>query len=191
MEEKKIFSIIEALLFVSEKPLSTDKIYEIFEGEVEKKEISKVLEEMLKWYEQHSGSLCISKVAGGYQMTTLPEIAFWLRKLYKSEKTERLSSPAMETLAIVAYKQPVTRVEIEHIRGVNVEGVLKTLLEKGLIRISGHKKTIGRPILYSTTRLFLEYFGLGSLKELPELKEEDDQDAKLKETQQQLNRSKK
>lgn len=179
MDNERIISIIETLLFVSEKPLSIDKIFEVLEKEVEKSRIRKLLNQLVQHYKENSHSLCISKVAGGYQMTTLPELSYWVKNLFSSKKIERLSTPAMETLAIIAYKQPITRAEIEHIRGVNAEGVLKTLLEKGLIRIGGRKQSIGRPILYNTTRLFLEYFGLGSLKELPPLEENKEEELRL------------
>lgn len=171
MEDKKIASIIEGLLFVSEKPLRIDKFFEVFKGKVKKSRIKKILHKLKQDYESNSGGLRISKLAGGYQMTTLPELSYWIRNLYQSEKIERLTTPGLETLAIIAYKQPITRAEIEYIRGVNVEGVLKTLLEKGLIRIGGRKKTVGRPLIYNTTRLFLEYFKLNSLRDLPPLEE--------------------
>jgi len=173
MDDKKIASIMEALLFVSEKSLSIDKFFEVFEEEVEKSKIRKILNKLIQNYEKNSNSLCISKIAGGYQMTTLPELAYWLRNLYNSKRIEKLSTSAMETLSIIAYKQPITRAEIEHIRGVNVEGVLKTLLERSLIRIGGRKNTVGRPLVYNTTRLFLEYFGLSSLKDLPPLEDDE------------------
>lgn len=179
MEDKELTSIIEALLFVSESPLNISTIYKVIEKKIGKAKIQTILRKLIEDYCQDSDGLRITKVAGGYQMTTKPELSNWLRKLYKSEKKERLSTPALETLAIIAYKQPITRAEIEQIRGVNTEGVLKTLLEKGLIRISGRKDTIGRPILYNTSRLFLEYFGLGSLNDLPPLKEGEEKDLDL------------
>jgi len=179
MEDKKIYLIIEALLFVSEKPLNIDKVFEVFEEEIEKSKIKKIFDDLVRDYKENSRGLCISKIAGGYQMTTLPELSYWLRNLYKTKKTERLSTPALETLSVISYKQPISRAEIEHIRGVNVEGVLRTLLERDLIRIGGRKPTIGRPLIYNTTRLFLEYFGLGSLEDLPPL----DEGASLKQPQ--------
>lgn len=191
MEDKKIYSILEALLFVSEKSLNINKIFEVFGEDLDKKKIRSVLKQLIKDYNENPGGLCISQIAAGYQMTTLPELAPWLRSLYKSERIERLSSPAMETLAIVAYKQPITRAEIEYIRGVNAEGVLSTLLEKNLIRVGGRKETIGRPIIYNTTRLFLEYFGLSSLKDLPELEEVEGKEQLTSKELKKVNRSEK
>jgi len=163
-------SIIEALLFVSESPISPEQMALVLE-DLEPSEIRALIETLKKEYESSQRSLVIQEVAGGYQMTTNPLYAPWLRKFLKKTQGERLSGPSLETLAIIAYKQPVTRQEIESIRGVNVEGVLKTLLEKRLLRIAGRKEIIGRPLLYGTSREFLEYFGLNSLEELPPLEE--------------------
>jgi segregation and condensation protein B len=111
------------------------------------------------------------KVAGGYQMCSNPENEQWIKKLYQEKNKQKLSIASLETLAIIAYKQPITRLEIEAIRGVNTEGVLKHLLELGLIKTEGRKEVVGRPFMYITTRKFLEYFGLNSLKDLPKLEE--------------------
>lgn len=162
--------VIEALLFVSESPVSLEQIGSVLE-EADATEIRRAIEELKGDYETSKRSLVIQEVAGGYQMTSSPLYAPWLRKFLKKAHGEKLSGPSLETLAIVAYKQPVTRQEIEFIRGVNVEGVLKALLEKGLIRIQGRKEIIGRPLLYGTSREFLEYFGLNSLEELPPIEE--------------------
>lgn len=165
--EDKIKFIIEALLFVSERPLSLEQMRSVLELDGSK--IKSAIEELKEEY-RTKHSFRLREVAGGYQIVTDPEYAPWLRKLFQSKK-ERLSRPALETLAIIAYKQPLTRPEIEHIRGVDVDGVVKTLLAKGLIRITGHKKAPGRPLLYGTTRRFLEYFGLNSLEDLPALEQ--------------------
>lgn len=162
--------VIEALLFVSESPLSMQHIGSVLE-EVDPAAIRLSIEELKAEYELSKRSLVIQEVAGGYQMTSSPLYAPWLRKFLKKAHGEKLSGPSLETLAIIAYKQPATRQEIEFIRGVNVEGVLKALLEKGLIRIQGRKDIIGRPLLYGTSREFLEYFGLNSLEELPPIEE--------------------
>ncbi len=167
---ESIKRVVEALLFISESPLPLERIGGVIE-EVDPSEIRKAIEELKSEYESSKRSLVIQEVAGGYQMTTDPLYAPWLRKFLKKTHGEKLSGPSLETLAIVAYKQPVTRQEIEFIRGVNVEGVLKALLEKGLIRIQGRKEIIGRPLLYGTSREFLEYFGLNSLEELPPIEE--------------------
>lgn len=162
--------IIEALLFVSESPLPLEKMSAVLE-DYNPSDIRQAVEGLQAEYEHSERSLVIQEVAGGYQMTTRPVYAPWLRKFLKKTHGEKLSGPSLETLAIIAYKQPVTRQEIEFIRGVNVEGVLKALLEKGLIRIIGRKEIIGRPLLYGTSREFLEYFGLNALEELPPLEE--------------------
>jgi len=167
---ESIKRVIEALLFVSESPVPIERIGLVLE-DLDSSEIRKAVEELKNDYETAKRSLVIQEVAGGYQMTTNPLYALWLRKFLKKTHGEKLSGPSLETLAIIAYKQPVTRQEIEFIRGVNVEGVLKALLEKGLIRIQGRKEIIGRPLLYGTSREFLEYFGLSALEELPPIEE--------------------
>ena len=166
--DSQMKQVIEALLFVSQKPLSVEEIGGILE-EVEPHEIQRLLSELKQEYASYGHSFGITEVAGGFQMATEPVYAPWLRRLLKKTQGEKLSGPSLETLAIIAYKQPATRLDIEAIRGVNVEGVLQTLLEKGLIRIDGRKEVVGRPLLYRTTREFLEYFGLNSLEELPSL----------------------
>lgn len=164
MEKREFKDIIEALLFVCEKPLSLDEIKELLG--LEKRFIRELIEELKVEYIQNH-CFRIREVAGGYQVVTDSKYAPWLRKLFRQKRNEQLSKAALETLAIVAFKQPITKPEIEFIRGVDVDGVLKGLLEKGLIRIAGRKKTVGRPLLYATTKKFLEYFGLNSLEELP------------------------
>lgn len=170
MDSRKLRGIIEALLFSSQEPVSIDRIKEVLEEE-SAVDIRKLIDELKAEYDQTNRAFMIIEIAGGFQACTRPEYAVWLRKLYKSRRSQRLSIPALETLAIIVYNQPVTRVEIESIRGVNVEGVLRTLLEKNLVKIGGRKEGVGRPIIYGTTRRFLEYFGLKSLTELPTLQE--------------------
>ncbi len=167
-DRQKFKNIIEALLFVSDKPISIDTIKEVVG--IERPEIRSLIEELKQEYVSNH-SFRLREVAGGYQLVTDSEYAYWLRKLFHGGRKERLSRPALETLAIIAYKQPITKPEIEHIRGVAVDGVVRTLLEKGLIRIAGRKNVVGRPLLYTTTKRFLEYFGLNSLDELPPLDE--------------------
>jgi len=166
-EQKK--SIIEALLFVSDEPLTEKKISGVFEeGEVPEKEAKAIIEELNQDFANSKRSFSIVNVAGGYQIKTLPEFLPWLTKLITTQKKERLSKPALETLAIIAYRQPIIRADIEVIRGVDVGGMLGSLLDKNLIKIVGRKDIPGRPFIYETTQLFLEYFGLGSLKDLPD-----------------------
>ena len=163
-------SVIEALLLASEKPLPLDKIREILDN-LTAQEALKLIEELKSEYEQSNRGIRIIEIAGGFQMITAPNFAPFLKKLFKSRNTERLSKPALETLAIIAYKQPLTRSEIELLRNVNVDGVMKSLLDKNLIRITGKKKAPGSPRVYGTTRLFLEHFGLKSLEDLPRIEE--------------------
>ena len=164
-----IKSIIESLLFINERPLTINELAEVIG--IDKKTIEANIEELIEEFRNRNSGICIVKVAGGYQMCSNPENEQWIRKLYQEKNKQKLSTAALETLAIIAYKQPITRLEIESIRGVNVDGVLKHLLELGLIKTEGRKEVIGRPFLYITTRKFLEYFGLNSLKDLPKLEE--------------------
>lgn len=170
MPENNIKSVIEALLFSSEKPLTLEHLRSALDN-LETTEIRKTLEELRNEYETANRGLRVIEVAGGFQMITAPDFAVFLRKLHKERRTERLSKPALETLAIIAYKQPVTKFEIESLRSVNIDGVIKSLLDKDIIRIAGRKKAPGRPFVFATTRKFLEYFGLKSLEELPKMED--------------------
>jgi len=161
--------IIEALLFVSQKPLTTEDMRQALDG-LDAGEIIAAIEELRLDYEKEKRSFNIAELAGGYQIITNPEFAPWISKLFKREET-RISNPSLETLAIIAYKQPLTRSEMEGIRGVNVDGVLKTLLDKNLIKIRGRKDAPGRPITYGTTDEFLKRFGLKGLESLPKLRD--------------------
>ncbi len=170
MEKEELKNIIECLLFFSDKPLSIEKLAEIIEIE-NFDEMKEAVEDLQKEYELRNSGLQVLNIAQGYQIYTRSEFSNWVRKLYKSQTTFQLSLPALETLSIIAYKQPVTRGEIEKIRGVDASYVLRTLLEKKLIRISGRKKLPGRPIIYGTSQEFLRYFGLKDLSEIPSLEE--------------------
>jgi segregation and condensation protein B len=162
-------AVIESLLFVSEGPLSLDQIKEVL-GEVSKKEIQRLLSELKEDYERAQRGFTLVEVAEGFQLRTRPQHAEWIKKLKKT-KPLALSRPALETLAIVAYKQPVVRTDIEKIRGVDSGGVLHTLLERKLIRILGKKDVPGKPLVYGTSKHFLEMFGLKDLSSLPTLKD--------------------
>lgn len=166
---KNLEPVIEALLFVSGSPLSLEKIQETLKG-VSKTQLREAIQGLRCRYEEAKGGIQIIEVAGGYQMVTRPEFHPWVERLQKV-RPSRLSRAALETLALVAYRQPITRAEIEEVRGVTVDGVLKTLLERNLIRIVGRKNEMGRPILYGTTKEFLRYFGLRDISDLPPLKE--------------------
>lgn len=167
MAEIKIKNVVEAFLFVSQKPLKIEDLKQALDGPDEE-EIKNAIEELRSEYVSQERSFNVVELAGGYQIVTNPEFAPWISKLFKREET-KLSNPALETLAIIAYKQPLTRSEVEKIRGVNVDGVLKTLLDKNLIRIRGRKDAPGRPIAYGTTEEFLKCFGLRGLEQLPKL----------------------
>jgi segregation and condensation protein B len=170
MPDNNLKSVIEALLFANEKPLTIEQIRIVCDN-MEANEVRRLLEELKSDYEQSNRGIRIAEIAGGFQMITAANFAPFLKKFFKERHVERLSKPALETLAIIAYKQPLTRLEIESLRNVNVDGVMKSLLEKNLIRISGRKKAAGRPFVYGTTKQFLEYFGLKSLEELPKMEE--------------------
>ncbi len=168
MDNRK--SVIEALLLASEKPLTLEQIKVILDNP-DINECRKLVEELKSEYESSCRGIRIAEIAGGFRMITAADFAPFLKKLFKDRHIERLSKPALESLAIIAYKQPLTRTEIELLRNVNVDGVMKSLLDKGLIRITGRKKAPGRPCVYGTTKLFLERFGLKSLEALPRIEE--------------------
>lgn len=168
-EEPDRLAILEALLFVAEEPLPLPKLQEVLaDGQPSQTEAS--LRELSLRLEEDGRGLMVQEVAGGFRLTTRPETHAWVQKL-QQVKPARLSRPALETLAIVAYRQPITRAEIEAIRGVAVDGVMRTLLERGLVRMMGRKAEAGRPMLYGTSAQFLEQFGLKNLGDLPTLRE--------------------
>ncbi len=162
-------AVIEALLFVSDKPLMIEQIRRVL-SDLDPSDIRSALEELRAEYSHSNRGMQIIEVAGGFQMVTAPELNIFLKKFYQ-KPPERLSRPALETLSIVAYKQPITRIEIESIRGVDSSGIVKNLISKGLLRNAGRRKAPGRPFVYATTRQFLEYFGLKSLGDLPRIEE--------------------
>ncbi len=181
MEENQAKRILEALLLVSEKPLMIAQARETLEQEVQDLQVRNWLLELVKEYENGSRGIRIVEVAEGFQLITDPGLASYVTKLTKRVRTVKLSKPALETLAIIAYRQPLTRVEVEQIRGVDVTGVLDTLLRLDLIRITGRKEAVGRPLLYGTTRQFLDHFGLKNLAHLPSLEELTGKPGELKE----------
>ncbi len=157
--------IIESLLFVSETPLTMDHLKGIIEGE-ETAAICTALDALMAEYEQRDGGFLLKQVAGGYQFRTQGRYNEWIKRLIKPS-TPRLSKAALETLAIIAYNQPIIRSDIEHIRGVDSGGVIRMLMERKLIRVLGRKEIPGRPLIYATTKHFLEVFELKDLKDLP------------------------
>jgi segregation and condensation protein B len=163
--------VVEALLFAADIPLEVERIREVLELSDEA-EARALVEELQTRYAAADRALAIVEVGGGYRMVTRPEIAPWLMRLAKARTRQRLSRPALETLAVVAYRQPVSRPEVDAIRGVNSDAVLDNLLERRLLRISGRKEAPGRPFLYETTRDFLVAFGLRDLGELPRIEGE-------------------
>ncbi len=163
-------AVIEALLLASEKPLALEKIRDVL-GNLTSPEAEKIVKDLRQEYEQGGRGIRIAEIAGGYQMITAAHLAPFLRKLFKDRNAHSLSKPALETLAIIAYKQPLTKGEIELLRNVNVDGVISSLAGKNLIRICGRKKSPGNPYVYGTTRQFLEYFGLKSLQDLPKIED--------------------
>jgi segregation and condensation protein B len=166
---KSLKGIVESLIFVHDHPLSLDRLALILE-EHERADIRLALDELVEEYSAGERGIILAQVAGGYQMRSRPEHADYIRRLTKS-KGVKFSQSALETLAIIAYRQPVTRAEVEYLRGVDSGGVLKSLLEKKLLRILGKKEVPGKPLIYGTSREFLELFGLKDLASLPTLKE--------------------
>ena len=162
--------IVEALIFASPEPLTCKTLYKLLEGEP-REDVDAALAAVRADYDR-PGGLQIVEVAGGYQIVTRPELHEWVRKLFHERTTQKLSVQALETLAVIAYKQPITAPEIAEIRGVSSSGgVLQTLVERHLIKTVGRKQVIGRPFMYATTREFLERFGLNDLADLPKVDE--------------------
>jgi segregation and condensation protein B len=166
---KPLESVVESLLFVSDGPLTIDRLCVILE-EHERRDVQVAVESLREEYAREGRGIYLAEVAGGYQFRSRPENADYIRRLTRG-KTFRFSRSALETLAMVAYRQPITRTEIEYLRGVDSGGVLKTLLEKKMIRILGKKDIPGKPLIYGTTKEFLEVFNLPDLASLPTLKD--------------------
>jgi segregation and condensation protein B len=162
--------ILEALLFVTVDPIPVTRFLALL-GAVTKHEVEQALASLSHDYEQEGRGLQLAEVAGGYRIMTKAEFAPWLKRLEKVKAPSKLSRSALESLAIIAYKQPIVRAEVEQIRGVETSGVIRTLLERKLVRIVGRKEEPGRPIMYGTTKFFLEHFGLRDLAQLPPLRE--------------------
>jgi segregation and condensation protein B len=174
---KNIKNIVEALIFSSERPLTIKQLKDIINEEkeasgvsVDIKKLETAVQELIEQYSGDEYSYRLMEIAGGYRFATKKEYAVWLAKLNKEKLKRKLSQSALETLAIIAYNQPITRSEIEAIRGVNVDYIIGALLEKDLITIKGRAETLGRPMLYGTTNTFLEYIGIASINDLPPLK---------------------
>ena len=162
-------AIVEALIFASPDPLTPKAIYKLLDSEP-KEDVKTALDALKKDYER-PGGLQLVEVAGGYQIVTRPDLHEWVRRLFHERSTQKLSVQALETLAVIAYKQPITALEITEVRGVNTSGVLNTLLERHLVKIVGRKQVVGRPFLYATTKEFLIRFGLNDLSDLPKVED--------------------
>ncbi len=169
MEHAEALAVLEALLFVADEPLTPDQVSGIF-GDRDADDVRAMVQVLNGRYGSEGSALRVEEVAGGFRLTTRPDLAEWVQRLNRV-RPARLSRAALETLAVIAYRQPLTKAEIEGVRGVSADGVLRTLLERELIRIVGRKPEPGRPILYGTTRAFLEHFGFKDLTDLPTLRE--------------------
>ncbi len=161
-------SILEALVFASETPLTVDKIADVV-GSPDKKEIERQLKGMMEEFRQRGGGICLQEVAGGFQFRTRGDLGPWIKKL--KVLRSQLAPATLETLTVIAYRQPVLKADVDRIRGVDAGGTLKKLLEKKMVRIMGRKDVPGKPMIYGTTKKFLEVFGLKDLSELPTLQE--------------------
>ena len=170
LDDQQLKSAIEALLFISGSPLTVDRLKGVFD-DATKEQLEAQLGVIKQEYEARGAGILLAEVAGGYQLATCPEHAGWIRKFKSVKMSTKLSRPALETLAIIAYKQPITRTEVEAIRGVNVGGIVRNLMERRLVKIVGKKDVPGKPMMYGTTMEFLQYFGLKDLSALPTLKE--------------------
>ena len=169
MNKKKSDLIIEALLFASPTPLNQSQLNQVFNNSIPN--LKEAIDRLNHFYSNHNRSYLIEPVAGGYQLVTKSDYDIWIRRLIGKSNKLTLSAAALDSLAIIAYKQPIGRYDIEAIRGVDSSGVVKTLLSKNLIKIKGRGAGPGRPLLYSTTKIFLEYFGINHLSDMPKLKE--------------------
>ena len=167
--DNSLKAIVEALIFASPEPLTPKMLFKLL-AEEPKEDVEAALAELKRDYER-SGGLQLVEVAGGYQIVTRPDLHEWVRRLFHERSTQKLTVQSLETLAVIAYKQPITALEVGEIRGVNTSGVLSTLLERHLIKIVGRKNVVGRPFLYATTKEFLIRFGLKDLGDLPKIED--------------------
>jgi segregation and condensation protein B len=170
VETRELSGILEALLFMAADPLPMNRIVSLL-GAASKQQVQEALMRLKEEYTREGRGLDLVEIAGGHRLVTKPDYAPWIKRLDKVKAPAKLSRSALESLAIIAYKQPIVRAEIEQIRGVETSGVLRTLLERKLVRIVGRKEEPGRPIMYGTTKFFLEHFGLRDLSQLPPLRE--------------------
>ena len=173
MTIEELKPIIESLIFVSEDPMSLKQLASLLEGE-SVEDIEAACQSLIQEYGERRGGLELRQIAGGYRISTRPDLSEYVRRYLKAQPSARLSLAALETLAVIAYKQPITIPEILEIRGVTSTSAIKTLLDKRLIVAKGHKQVVGRPMLYGTSKEFLVHFGLNDLSELPNLEDFED-----------------
>ncbi|MFH0965460.1 MAG: SMC-Scp complex subunit ScpB [Planctomycetota bacterium] len=171
LDEADLPLVVEALLFAATSPLSIDRIGDVLDKRFDARAIRRAMEELNRRCDDEHRAFAVEEIAGGFQLFTRPDFYPWVARLLKKRVDVRLSSAALDTLAIIAYKQPITRAAIEDLRGVAVAPILRNLLDMSLIRIVGRSSELGRPMLYGTTRFFLQHFGLKSLKDLPDVRE--------------------
>jgi segregation and condensation protein B len=172
-EKLALIPVVEALIFSSESPLPAARILEVL-PDISNSEVAKIVEHLNSLYQSSGRPFFIKNIANGYQMFTLPEFFIYIERLNQNRLKSRLTQKSLETLAIIAYKQPITKHDVEEIRGVNSDGVIKNLLSRNLISITGRAQAPGSPFIYQTTKKFLDYFGLSSLSDLPKIKEIDE-----------------
>lgn len=166
----EIKPIIESLIFAAEEPITLRKLVDII-GDIDSAQVLEAVTQLKNDYDTQGRSFQIEEIAGGYQLFTKPEYYEWIAKLRKKSGETKLSQAALETLAIIAYKQPILRADLESIRGVQSGQIIRLLMEKDLVKVVGRDESLGHPLLYGTTKRFLEYFGLKDLKDLPNIEE--------------------
>jgi segregation and condensation protein B len=171
MSELALKSIVEAILFASDEPVPVDRVAEAAGENVSIDQVREAVRALVEEYDATGRAFTVEEIAGGLQLFTRPEYNKYLKKLLRARNEARFTQAALETLAIIAYKQPVSRAEVEDIRGVACGDMLRTLMEKGLVRVAGRSEHLGRALLYGTTKKFLQVFGLGSVKDLPDSKQ--------------------
>lgn len=175
MEDRDKKYLLEAILFLSGEPVTLSSLKDV--TEVQDTELKRLMDELMADYRERNGGILITEIANGYQMITNTAYAPFLKKIRAKSASAKLSASALETLAIIAYRQPIIKAEIEQLRSVNSDGVVKTLLDRKLVKILGRKEAPGRPLLYGTTKEFLQYFGLKDLTELPTLRDIEREEA--------------
>ena len=171
MADVPLKTILEAVLFASDEPVSAERLAEAAGQDVTVGMVRQAVADLVSDYDAHGRAFTVEEIAGGFQLLTRPEYNKYLRKVLRERARQRFTQAALETLAVIAYKQPITRIEVEDIRGVACGDMIRTLIEKGLVRVAGRSPELGRPLLYGTTKKFLQVFGLSSVKDLPDSKQ--------------------